>query len=188
MSRYFPHTPYAEDQPLSRTILTTHVMTRALTTGTIIGSGIYTIQELLRAFRSKPPPSSKSSSAIIPLSRSQRFLRVTGTSSLVTIGIMSVLLPLRMYSREEIEWKDRAWRLMGNKGQLETDDFTYAAMAAGLAAAVVRRPAAGVVGVVGAVGASSALGMLGYMGWRYGVRGGKFSEDEAMLTRAGKSL
>lgn len=37
MSRYFPHTAYAEDQPLSRTILGVHVLTRAHTTGAAVG-------------------------------------------------------------------------------------------------------------------------------------------------------
>ncbi len=35
-------------------------------------------------------------------------------------------------------------------------------------------------GVVGGIGAGSVLGMLGYMGWRYGVKGGKFEEDNKL--------
>jgi len=30
----------------------------------------------------------------------------------------------------------------------------------------------------GGVGMGSVLGMLGYMGWRYGVKAGRFEEDE----------
>lgn len=40
MSRLFPHPPYAEDQPLSHTILYTHVLTRGIQAGTLIGAGI----------------------------------------------------------------------------------------------------------------------------------------------------
>ena len=32
MSRFFPHTPYAEDQPLGHSILTVHVLTRGFPT------------------------------------------------------------------------------------------------------------------------------------------------------------
>lgn len=41
MSRYFPHPAYAEDQALARTILITHVETRAVTTGALIGAGLF---------------------------------------------------------------------------------------------------------------------------------------------------
>jgi hypothetical protein len=37
------------------------------------------------------------------------------------MGIVSVGLVGRMWGREDIEWKDRSWRLMENKGQLETE-------------------------------------------------------------------
>jgi hypothetical protein len=174
MSRYFPHTPYAEDQPLSHTILTVHVLVRSVTTGTVIGTGIYGAQSLLRRVRRQQPPPPP------PAPRSQLLLlRAAGTSTLWTLGIVSAGLVARMWGREDIEWRDRAWRLMQNKGQVECDDFTYVGMLAGLGAVAtksVRR--AGWVGVLGAVGLGSTAGMFGYMGWRYGVRGGKFDEDE----------
>lgn len=168
MSRYFPHPAYAEDQPLSKTILTVHVLTRAVTTGTVIGTGVFGAQELVRRVRKRPSP-------LVP--RPQRFLRTTGASTLWALGILSVGLAGRMWGRGEIEWKDRSWRLMESKGQLETDDWTYGGMAAGLAASALARPG-GWVGVVGAVGTGSFAGMLGYMGWRYGVHKGKFPGDE----------
>ncbi|KAK6071808.1 hypothetical protein SCUP234_09523 [Seiridium cupressi] len=170
MSRYFPHELYAEDQPLSGTILTTHVLVRAITTGTVIGGGIYGTQSLLRQIRRRPSP-------LIP--RSQLLLRTTGVSTLWTLGIVSVGLVARMWGREDIEWKDRSWRLLENKGQVECDDFTYAGMLAGLGAAATKSvKRTGWVGLLGAVGLGSTAGMLGYMGWRYGVHGGQFPEDE----------
>ncbi|KAI8633078.1 hypothetical protein F5Y19DRAFT_287338 [Xylariaceae sp. FL1651] len=160
MSRYFPHPPYAEDQPLARTILTTHVETRSITTGTVVGAAIFATQEALRRFRKTAP----STTPLLP--RSQHYLRVAGKSTLWTVGIVSVGLVGRMWGREEIEWKDRSWRLMENEGQLETDDWTYGGMAAGLmATALLKRPISWVA-IVGSVGTGSLVGVLGYLGWK----------------------
>lgn len=99
-----------------------------------------------------------------------------------------------MWGREDIEWKDRSWRLLENKGQLECDDWTYAGMAVGVVAAsaavmVGSRGRKGVVPLVALGGGGRAVevlgtaslgsfaGMLGYMTWRYGVHGGKFPSD-----------
>jgi hypothetical protein len=84
-----------------------------------------------------------------------------------------------MWGREEIEWKDRSWRLLENKGQLECDDWTYPGMVAGLVGVLSSRTgrAMGWRGAVGGLGAGSVLGLMGYMGWRYGVKGGKFEEQ-----------
>ncbi len=83
-----------------------------------------------------------------------------------------------MWGREEIEWKDRSWRLMESKGQLETDDWTYGGMVAGLAATALFKRPLGLVAAVGSVGTGSAVGVLGYLGWRYGLHGGKFPSSE----------
>ncbi|KAI0408064.1 hypothetical protein F4802DRAFT_594509 [Xylaria palmicola] len=173
MSRYFPHPAYAEDQPWARTILTTHVETRAVTTGTIIGAGIFGIREALARFRA-----TASSGAARTVSRPQLYLRATGRGTLWTAGLASVALVGRMWGREDIEWKDRSWRLMENEGQLETDDWTYGGMIAGLAATALFRRPVGWVTVVGSVGTGSVAGMLGYMGWRYGIHGGKYPKSE----------
>jgi hypothetical protein len=84
-----------------------------------------------------------------------------------------------MLGKERIEWEDRSWRLLENKGQVECDDWTYTGMLAGSLAAV-RRGDLGwnagwrsVMGGVGKVGVGGTLGMLGYLAWRYGVNGGK---------------
>jgi len=82
-----------------------------------------------------------------------------------------------MWGREEIEWKDRSWRLLENKGQVECDDWTYPAMLLGGATAAAKWNGLGWRGAAAGVGMGSVLGMMGYMGWRYGVKGGKF-EDE----------
>ncbi|KAI0434720.1 hypothetical protein F5Y09DRAFT_337387 [Xylaria sp. FL1042] len=168
MSRYFPHPAYAEEQPLARTILLTHVETRAVTTGAIIGAGIFGTREALRRVRKAAAPTT------LTAPHSQLYLRVAGRSVLWTIGIVSIGMVGRMWGREEIEWKDRSWRLMESKGQLETDDWTYGGMVAGLAATALLKRPVGWVATVGAVGTGSVAGVLGYMGWRYGLHGGKF--------------
>ncbi|KAI0525340.1 hypothetical protein F5B22DRAFT_589510 [Xylaria bambusicola] len=168
MSRYFPHPEYAEDQPLARTILTTHVETRAITTGAIIGAGM----EAFRQMRKAPVPNT------LEAPRSQVFFRAVGKSTLWTIGIVSAGLVGRMWGRDEVEWKDRSWRLLESKGQLETDDWSYGGMLAGLAATALLKRPAGWVATIGSVGIGSAMGVIGYMGWRYGLHGGKFPSSE----------
>ncbi|KAI0874987.1 hypothetical protein GGS24DRAFT_457012 [Hypoxylon argillaceum] len=168
MSRYFPHPAYAEDQPLAQTILITHVETRAITTGTIIGAGALATREGIQRLRKT------ASSSTLKAPRSQLYLRAAGHGTLWTIGIVSLGLVNRMWGREEIEWKDRSWRLMENKRQLETDDWTYGGMITALAATVLFKRPVGWVAVIGSVGAGSVAGTLGYIGWRYGIHSGKY--------------
>jgi len=173
MSRFFPHTAYAEDQPLSRTILYVHVLTRAVQAGSVVGIGIGSSLSALRFFnivKSRIPPSTFASTV----------LRSSGTSALVATGILAVALPMKMWGREGIEWKDRSWRLLENKGQVECDDWTYGTMVLGGLGAVPGYRTFGWRGAVGSIGLSSVAGMLGYMGWRYGMKGGKFDEEKTL--------
>ncbi len=90
-----------------------------------------------------------------------------------------------MRGQQEIQWKDRTWRILENKGQLEVDDWTYSAIAAGTIA-MAARPALRMglpawQAFSGAVGLASLGGMFGYMGWRYGMREGKFEEAKEII-------
>ncbi|KAK3196065.1 hypothetical protein K4F52_000933 [Lecanicillium sp. MT-2017a] len=181
MSRYYPHPPYAEDQTLDHTILTVHVATRGVTVGSIGGMAVATLRQVIPALRS-------SASANQPFAA--RLLRSTATGTLVGVGLSCIGLVGRMWGREKIEWQDRSWRLLENKGQVETDDWTYGGMAAAGGAALVttvraggiplaERPAVAAMGwrgILGATGLGSVGGMMGYLIWRHGVNGGKFSE------------
>ncbi len=84
-----------------------------------------------------------------------------------------------MWGREDIEWKDRAWRLLENEGQVEVDTWSGVGMVGGAAATVgVGRRyglARGFRAVVGGAGLGGVAGVLGYVGWRYGIRGGERS-------------
>lgn len=120
------------------------------------------------------------------------------------------MLPLRMRGRAPVEWQDRSWRLLENRGQVEVDSFSLAGMVLG-AGAVWRATAGGggrlaggrekgVVGwrgfvrgragmVVGGAGVGASLGIVAYLGWRYGVNGGKWAEAvEEGVESAGKGV
>ncbi|KAM3545563.1 hypothetical protein ARSEF1564_001557 [Beauveria bassiana] len=189
MSRYFPHTAYAEDQPLARTILTTHVATRAVTLGTLLGVAATSARTVIPALRPKVEQQQQQQQQPF----AARLLRSCAGSILATLGVAGVGLVVRMWGRDDIEWRDRSWRLLESKGQLETDDWTYGGMGAAAATSalvMVKARAAGARkktpppavlvlgwrGLVGAAGLGSVGGMMGYLGWRYGVNGGKFPE------------
>ncbi|KAG6236642.1 hypothetical protein E4U25_003496 [Claviceps purpurea] len=171
MSRFFPHTPYAEDQPLPYTILTTHVLTRGLTTGSLFGITLTSIRQLIPSLN-RPGPN-------LP-----RVLLASSTGSILGVGLMALALGGRMYGRDRIEWHDRSWRLLENKGQMEMDDWTYIGMGLGGVGGAVVSGAAAVRSlgrsraVLGGMGVGGALGMLGEVGWRVGLKGGKFPEGE----------
>lgn len=189
MSRLFPHPAYAEDQPYAKTVLTTHVLTRGVTTGTVVGSTLFGARAFTAWIRPQKPPVALSAAATAaPVTR--QFLRSICVSTAWTLGLVGVGMVGRMWGREAIEWKDRSWRLLESQGQLEVDDWTYVGMGVGLAAwavslrrgrmppAMTAAPAMG-TGVqsteaLGIVSLGSFMGMLGYMGWRYGVHGGRF--------------
>ena len=167
MSLLFPHTSYAEDQSLSSLILTTHVLNRGFQSGILLGS-------LYGAGRFTFSCGATKASAFfgIPL------LRSAGVGGAVGVGLMVVGLPIRMWAREEIEWKDRAWRLLENKGQLECDTYgtigTVAGLLGGASSNSIRK--SGWISVAGGAGVGSLIGVVGYMAWRYGVNRGKWEE------------
>ncbi len=75
-----------------------------------------------------------------------------------------------MFGRQNIEWEDRSWRLLKNKGQIEVDSWTLIGGTIGamlsarrgqIALSLSRR-------VVSGLGIGTVGGNLGYMGWRYG--------------------
>jgi hypothetical protein len=162
MSRFFPQAEYAEDQPYAHTILTTHVLTRGFQAGSLVSLPIAGALSFYRHRNPLPRPSFTTT-----------LLRSTGRGAVIGTGLLGVALVRRMWGREEIEWQDRSWRLLGNKGQVECDDWTYGGMAAGLVGGVK-----GLRGVIGGLGIGSVVGMVGYMGWRYGIRGGEFEEEK----------
>ncbi|SPO05002.1 uncharacterized protein DNG_07687 [Cephalotrichum gorgonifer] len=157
MSRFFPHATYAEDQPLAHTILWTHVLTRAVTTGSVVGLGIFSAREASRRLS----PTKAALPALFP-----RLIRTAGTSTIATVGVVTLGTVARMWGRQDIEWQDRSWRLMANSGQLSVDDWTYPSMIAAVLAAGAsgRLVGAGPRGVIGVAGLGSVAGTVGYLG------------------------
>ena len=81
-----------------------------------------------------------------------------------------------MWGREQIEWRDRAWRLLENKGQVEVDDWGLVGMGLGGFGLLVRKGGVPWRVGVGVVGVGSTVGVVGYMLWRHGIHGGKWEE------------
>ena len=164
MSRWYPHTEYAEDQPHARVILTGHVVDRAFQTGATIGLATGAIRSLIR----RQPLAST-------------ILKPTGYGALIGAGLMIPLLPFYMKDKTDIEWKDRSWRLLENEGQKEVDDFASVGFVGGVVAAArseaFRQGRSGRwVKLVGGAAAGELLGVMGYMAWRYGIHGGKWPQ------------
>ena len=158
----FPHTPYAEDQQLPRLILTTHVLYRGFQTGAFMG---LLIGSARTAFRHSPTPSHS-----LLLIHARNVIRSTGIGGAVGIGLMSVELPLQMRGKELIEWQDRSWRLLENKGQVAVDRWSIGGATVGAVAVVCasrrRLLSLSARNWLGGLGAGSLVGVLGYMGSR----------------------
>lgn len=167
--------PYAEDQPHSRTILHTHVLHRALTTAPLLS---LPLNLSLRAYARKRFPGAPV--ANLPFLTS--LTRTTGIVSVFVMGALEIALLARMKGKEEVEWQDRSWRLLGNRGQQEMDLWGYAGGVGGGVGWVVLRKVrpvgwGGWKAGVGSVGLGNFVGCLGEMGWRAGWKGGRWEED-----------
>jgi hypothetical protein len=157
MSHFYPTSEYAEDQPLSRTILTTHVLSRGFQLGTAIGllntGAAYLLKRQL-------------TTAIL--------LRSAGTGGLIGTGIAGAGLVARMWGREEIEWKDRSWRIRYNTGQVAIDNWAEPGAALGVLVVASRgvvgsgsvMGVGGLRGLVGGAGVGSLAGIVGCMAAR----------------------
>lgn len=172
MSQFFPHSNYAETQPASKAILTTHVLYRGFEMGTVLGTAYGPISYLL----SSSVRARNARSILAATTRS------VATGGLVGTAALLVALPLRMKGREDIEWRDRSWRLLENKGQIEVDNWALSGTALGLMSLAVtpsRRPIVrGWRLVVGRAGLGGNLGILGYMAFRHGYHRGAWKDDD----------
>jgi len=162
-THYLPHPPDAEDQPYPHLILTTHVLSRGFQSGALLGSIVGTARHIY---------THRTTTLLLP-----SLLRSTGLGGAIGVASMAVAVPGRMWGREEIEWQDRSWRLLENRGQVECDVFSAVGAVIGAGVVVGRR---GMVGgwrlMMGGAALGGSLGVLGYMGWRYGVKRGEWEE------------
>jgi len=105
--------------------------------------------------------------------------------SLGRVGVAATVLSVlategRMWGRDEIEWQDRAWRLLHSKGQCETDVWGGVGMVLGGVAGVLARlpPGGGGGGgggraytVVAGAAAGGIVGIAAMLGYRGVARG-----------------
>ncbi|PIG80178.1 hypothetical protein AARAC_005561 [Aspergillus arachidicola] len=195
LSRFWPHTEYAEDQPFPKLVLTGHVLDRSFQAGAFLGSTTGLIRIGLLAYQ--PTSSNKFYTRfIIPPGSTPATLlmRSTGTGAVIGLGAMAAMLPYYLVKWEPIEWQDRSWRLLENPGQVEVDTWGFVGAVLGVTGLVVmaRRNgrmfqltgheevsslvllrALGWRNAFASAGMGSLSGVLGYLGWRYGVMGGK---------------
>jgi len=169
MSRFFPHAPYAEDQTLSKTILTSHVLYRGFQSGAFLGIATGAVRSLL-VLRGTTLAAASPLIATI-------FQNTTGIGAVIGTGLMVVMLPMKMWSQTQIQWQDRSWRLLENQGQMEVDDWSLVGTVIGAAYVLASNSGKAEprkwARVAGGAGVGSMAGVAGYMVWRYGVRGGK---------------
>jgi Protein of unknown function (DUF1757) len=180
MSRFFPHSAYAEDQPLPHTILNSHVLHRGLQTGAFTGLLYGSAKATLQNRKSK---TASPTALIAKQSIRASALRSAGYGAVIGTVLMIPGVMFHMSGREEIEWQDRSWRLLENQGQMEVDDWSLVGAAAGIAATAQSAlrsngATAKVLRVAGGTGVGSLVGVAGYMVWRYGINGGKWPEPE----------
>ncbi|KAF1916897.1 hypothetical protein BDU57DRAFT_517291 [Ampelomyces quisqualis] len=155
MDSLFPQAAYAEDQRDSKSILYLHVM-RASTMSFTFFSLFRFPFAMARAHYRKTPVDLPVLVARTLQSSGRAFALGSVVGALATWG--------RMRGKEEIEWQDRAWRILGNKGEMKTDWVTVGGVGAGAIASIVaaRRgvvPISVGTAVLGGAGAGSGIGI-----------------------------
>ncbi|KAF9698578.1 hypothetical protein EKO04_003815 [Ascochyta lentis] len=128
MTSLFPHPPYAEDQPNAHAILYLHVMRASAMTFTFLSlplTGVTILASRLRRHH------------VTTTAAMSRTLLNSGRGLVLGTVAGAAMTRSRMRGREEIEWQDRSWRLLENKGEVDTDWETIAGTGAGAVVGVV---------------------------------------------------
>ncbi|KAL8733093.1 MAG: hypothetical protein Q9166_002285 [cf. Caloplaca sp. 2 TL-2023] len=124
LAQLFPHPTYAEDQSSAYTILTIHCLHRGFTTGAILGLFAPFARTAVTTILRRP-------SLATPLPWTTRLLSSAAIFSLGGTAFLAVATTGRMWGREKIEWQDRSWRILANKGQNREDDWSLGGMVLG---------------------------------------------------------
>ena len=128
MTSLFPHPLYAEDQPFARSILYLHVMRASAMSFSFFSLLQFPASIIAARYRNSPIDY-----AII-LSRT---LRTAGRGLVLGTAAGAIMTWGRMRGREEIEWKDRSWRILENHGEVKTDWVTLGAAGTGAVGALL---------------------------------------------------
>jgi hypothetical protein len=161
LSSIVPRAEYAEDQAYYKSILTTHVLYRGFQSGAVLGVGIGFARALILRRRGNP------------IKYPSTLLRSMGVWGITGTALMVVGLPIMMMNKENIEWRDRSYRLLANQPQEEVDNWTLAGSALGGIATVARGTTTGPGAwkmVLGGIGAGNLLALGSLMLWRLAVR------------------
>ncbi|KAF2258263.1 hypothetical protein CC78DRAFT_526643 [Lojkania enalia] len=160
MSSLFPHTSYAEDQPFSHELLYFHVVRSSTMMCSFASLFTAPVSLLVSRYRHKSPVNF---STFVP-----RLLTHSGRGMVFGAALGGLMTWGRMRGREEIEWQDRAWRLLENESQKNTDWTALGGAAAGaVAGAVAARRGVVPFGIgkaaLGGAGIGMGIGGPGYM-------------------------
>jgi hypothetical protein len=128
MTSLFPHPPYAEDQLYARSILYLHVMRASAMSFSFFSLLQFPISILAAQSRKTPVDYN------IIISRT---LKTAGRGLVLGTAAGAVMTWGRMRGREEIEWKNRSWRVLENDGEVKTDWVTLGAAGGGAVGAVI---------------------------------------------------
>ncbi|KAF3045257.1 hypothetical protein E8E11_000380 [Didymella keratinophila] len=149
MTSLFPHPQYAEDQPSAHAILYLQVLRASAMTFSFLSLPHTGISILSSQVQHQPITVNTVLSK--NLSNSGR--------SLILGAVAGVAMTWgRMRGKSEVEWQDRSWRLLENKGEIYTDWETIGATGVGALAGV----AAARRGVVPLSAGRAALGGAGF--------------------------
>ncbi|KAL8690153.1 MAG: hypothetical protein Q9218_004336 [Villophora microphyllina] len=124
MAMILPHAVYAEDQPYARTILTIHCLHRGFTSGAILGMVAPFARSAFNTISRRPAP-------VYTVPFTSRLLSSAAAGSIGGTVFTAFGMTARMWGREEIEWKDRSWRLLANDTQNAEDGNSVDMMVAG---------------------------------------------------------
>jgi hypothetical protein len=150
MDSLFRQAPYAEDQTNAHSILYLHVIRASTMSFAFISLFQFPIS-LVRARYTK---------ATINMSAlAARTLQSSGRAGALGVAVGVLATWGRMRGKEVIEWQDRAWRILGNRGENQTDWVTMGGVSAGAVASVVAARRGVIPSSVGSVmGGGAAAG------------------------------
>ncbi|KAL8997502.1 MAG: hypothetical protein Q9188_006316 [Gyalolechia gomerana] len=164
LPQLFRHLPYAEDQPFAHTILSIHCLHRGFTTGAVLGLIAPFVRSAYASIFRQPALVNR-----LPLIA--RLLSSAAAGSLGGTAFLAIGMTARMWGREKVEWQDRSWRILANKGQNREDDWSFGGLILGAVGMgiMTRRPGGIVAGlstwraIVGGAAGGSILGTVGHV-------------------------
>lgn len=155
MASLYSQAVYAEDQQNARPILYLHVMRASAMSFTFISLFRFPASFLNARYRK----TSVATSAV-----AARTLRSSGRAFVIGSIVGALATWGRMRGKEDIEWQDRAWRILENKGEVKTDWVAVGATSVGAVAGYTAArkgqiPLSVGKAILGGAGVGSAVGI-----------------------------